>query len=111
VTPLSRRSYSGKSPSDNLARQRELTISAAKSGGYAVIDLNSASRKYLTSIGQSAAMKYNLKDGDNTHLNKHGSSVFGRMVADLIAEALPETAGYFKKDEAMTAAIKAGKAA
>ena len=75
-----------------------------------MIDLNSESRRFVKAIGESAAHQYNLKDGDNTHLNKHGSLVFGRMVADLILDILPDLKEYFKADERMSAAIKAGKA-
>ena len=109
VTPLTRRSFSGSAPADNLARQRELTLSAAKAGGIKVIDLNTASRKYVAAIGKAAAARYNLKDGDNTHLNAHGSKVFGRMVADLIVQVVPDLKVYFKEDAAMTAAIRNGR--
>jgi lysophospholipase L1-like esterase len=109
VTPLTRRSFSGSAPADNLARQRELTLSAARAGGIKVIDLNSASRKYVAAIGKAAAARYNLKDGDNTHLNAHGSKVFGRMVADLIVQAVPDLKAYFREDAAMTAAIRNGR--
>jgi hypothetical protein len=94
-----------------LARQRQLTLETAKSGGFMVIDLNYESRRFVKAIGEASASKYNLKDGDNTHLNKQGSFVFGRMVADLIIEIIPDLKEYFKQDEQLTAAIKAGKAA
>ncbi|KAF2663256.1 GDSL-like Lipase/Acylhydrolase [Microthyrium microscopicum] len=109
VTPLTRRTFSGGSPTDNLAKQRELTLSAAKQGGYDVIDLNSESRRYVKAIGQQAANKYNLKSDDYTHLNKLGKDVFGRMVSDLIIELKPELKQYFKADPAMSAALKQGK--
>ena len=87
-----------------------MTIEAAKSGGFKVIDLNSESRKFVKAIGQAGASRYNLKEGDNTHLNEQGSLVFGRMVADLMIAIMPELREYFKLDEKLSAAIKSGKA-
>jgi hypothetical protein len=63
----------------------------------------------VAAIGKAAAARYNLKDGDNTHLNAHGSKVFGRMVADLIVQVLPDLKPYFKEDASMTAAIRNGR--
>ena len=85
-------------------------MEAAKTGGFLAIDLYSESRRFVKAVGEAAASKYNLKEGDNTHLNKHGSSVFGRMVADLILEVVPDLKEYFKADDRLSAAIKSGKA-
>lgn len=57
--------------------------------GSPIIDLNAASLSYVNTIGEDAAHTYNLSPKDNTHLNAWGEVVFGRMVADLIIEALP----------------------
>jgi hypothetical protein len=63
----------------------------------------------VAAIGKSAAEKYNLKGGDNTHLNAHGSKVFGRMVADLIVEVVPDLKPYFREEATLTAAIRNGR--
>jgi lysophospholipase L1-like esterase len=106
---LTRRSFSGGSIAKNLENERKHTIQAAEAGKFPYIDLNMVSTTYVEKIGQASADKYNLKDGDRTHLNKHGSDVFGRMVADLISEKIPALASAFVKDEKTSAAIKAGK--
>jgi hypothetical protein len=85
-------------------------LEAAKNGGFLVINLNDESRRFVKAIGESGARQYNLKEGDNTHLNKHGSLVFGRMVADLILGVLPDLKEYFKADDRLSTAIKSGKA-
>ena len=38
----------------------------------------------MGAIGKTAALAYDLKSGDSTHLNAWGSVVFGRIVADLL---------------------------
>jgi lysophospholipase L1-like esterase len=106
---LTRRTFSGASISRNLENERKYTIQAAEAGNFPYIDLNKVSSGFVERIGQAAADKYNLKDGDRTHLNKHGSDVFGRMVADLIVEKIPGLASSFVKDEKTSGAIKAGK--
>jgi lysophospholipase L1-like esterase len=76
------------------------------------IDLNKASTKYMNQIGQANAEKYNRQKDDRTHLNSHGTEVFGRMVADLIMERLPGLEGVFNGEgKQLGAAIKAGRPA
>ncbi|KAL5361198.1 esterase [Aspergillus floccosus] len=93
VTPLSRRNYDNSSGTptiiENLADQRAATIDAADTVGVGYIDLNRASTDYLNSIGPQDAYTYNLKAGDQTHLNVQGSQVFGAMVAELIRKEFP----------------------
>jgi lysophospholipase L1-like esterase len=108
---LTRRSFSGPKVKDDLARQRDLAIAAAKASNVKFIDLNRASMHYVNAIGDRQASGYDLKSGDHTHLNARGSVVFGRIVADLVLEQYPEIGKWIKKNEAMSAAIKAGKPA
>lgn len=111
VTPLSRRKYSNGSISPDLAVQVTATIEVAKSIDAAIIDLNAASMKYLNAVGETDARKYDLKDGDQTHLNAAGSVVFGNMVAGLIAgsEVGGEVKGYLSEDAMVKEAIQSGK--
>jgi len=111
VTPLTRRSFNGNKVSENLSRERSATLNAARSGGYQSIDLNSESTRYVNAIGPNNAHKYNLESKDNTHLNEKGGIVFGRMVADLVSDRIPSLRSVFKKNEAMSSAIKSGKLA
>jgi len=67
--------------------------------------------RYINAIGERQASEFDLKSGDHTHLNAHGSVVFGRMVADLILEQYPDVGKWIKKNEALSAAIRAGKPA
>jgi hypothetical protein len=117
---LTRRQFSGAKITDSLDKEAASTIKIARldicpsgsgKGPCPYIDLNAKSKEYVTRIGQAAAEKYNLKEGDRTHLNKHGSDVFGRLVADLIVEKIPSLASAFKKDERLSGLIKAGKPA
>jgi hypothetical protein len=65
--------------------------------------------QYVNAIGEGEASKFDAKSGDHSHLNAHGSVVFGRIVADLITAEYPELKRWIKKNDALTAAIKAGK--
>lgn len=71
---------------EDLADVVAATREAAKRTGAAVIDLNKSSMEYLNAIGAEKAAKYNLKEGDSTHLNKGGSVVFGNLVAVLLGK-------------------------
>lgn len=82
-----------------------------------VIDLNAASKKYVQAIGPAEATKLDAdyrgaQDAstakDNTHLNAHGSAIFGRMVADLIYRQVPALGYFIKSDRPLSAAIAAG---
>jgi hypothetical protein len=111
VTPLTRRSFKGAQVVENLSKERQATIAAAQGGQYSYIDLNAESIRYINAIGSNSASKYNLKEGDSTHLNTNGGLVFGQMVANLVSNKIPGLSGIFKKNEKITAAIKAGKPA
>jgi len=121
VTPLTRRNFgSGNFLSDSLASEAKATKQAAAATKAVVIDLNAVSKKYVESIGKTEATKLDADYADaksattakdNTHLNKHGSAVFGRIVADLIVEHVPELGKWVRKDAALSASIKNGKPA
>ena len=110
VTSLSRRSYNSSGLIVlNLADVTAATKEAAKQTGADIIDLNSASTKYLNAIGKDKAHTYNLNPTDNTHLNDEGSVVFGNQVAMLIDEEVPELKKYVKPVASIAKALKAGK--
>ncbi|KZZ98129.1 esterase [Ascosphaera apis ARSEF 7405] len=123
VTPLSRRNYEKDNSNDDgrevikedLAEQREATIRAAIASQTVYIDLNAASEKYLNAIGPEKAWTYNLiATNDHTHLNDHGSQVFGGLVAELMLEnpslAAPlGVRGYVRVDEELKRALRDGK--
>ncbi|KAI8939134.1 hypothetical protein NX059_004968 [Plenodomus lindquistii] len=114
VTSLTRRSFDSKTKKvkDSLKNERVATIDVATSGSYHYIDLNTASADYVNAIGSTEAQKYNLAADDTTHLNKHGGEVFSRIVADLVLSKYPtEFDGFVKKNDALSALIKAGKPA
>ncbi|KAF2113983.1 lipolytic protein-like protein G-D-S-L family [Lophiotrema nucula] len=113
VTPLTRRTFSGKPAKvvENLAEQRNATIAVANTNSFGYIDLNIASENYVNAIGQTAADKYNLADGDRTHLNPWGGVVFARIVSDLLVAKFPQLDSVTKKNETLSALIAAGKPA
>jgi lysophospholipase L1-like esterase len=63
-----------------------------------VIDLNAESTRLLKTMTQEQADQFDAVGHpdasgstlDRTHLNAHGSEVFGRMVADDLARICPE---------------------
>lgn len=79
--------------------------------GSPIIDLNGASLNYVNTIGEDAAHTYNLSPDDNTHLNAWGQVVFGRMVSDLIIEALPGLEKWVIPNETLSNEIWSGIAA
>ncbi|KAF2397979.1 SGNH hydrolase [Trichodelitschia bisporula] len=109
VTPLTRRSFSGSKVTENLSQERTATISAARKLEAPLLDLNEASTRYINAIGQAAASKLNLEKSDNTHLNELGGKVFGRMVADLLAKAVPALKGAVRAEDGTSRAIREGK--
>lgn len=113
LTPLTRRNFDSKTGKviENLAEQRTATLSVAQGNGIKFIDLNLASLNYVNAIGKDAASKYNLASNDWTHLNEWGGVVFARIVSDLLVEKFPELSDVTKKNETLSALIKAGKPA
>jgi len=108
LTSLTRRTFSNGKIDDNLANVAEAAKKAAASVGVTLLDLNDASKKYVQAIGSSNADKYNLAQGDRTHLNAAGTFVFGRMVADLIVGWKPATSIYITPDAALSQKIAQG---
>ncbi|KAK3942487.1 SGNH hydrolase-type esterase domain-containing protein [Diplogelasinospora grovesii] len=85
VTPLTRRVFTSlHNATDSLHDQRLATLAAGTNAEVRVLDLNQASLEYVDAIGNISAQVYDLNGNDTTHLNAYGSTVFGRMVADLL---------------------------
>ncbi|KAI2619148.1 carbohydrate esterase family 12 protein [Hypoxylon sp. NC1633] len=109
TSSLTRRAFSSgndHNATDSLHDQRLAAIAAAEVTSSTIIDLNAASLEYVNAIGKASAYKYNYGDGtDTTHLNEHGTVVFGRMVADLITRAKPELESWFTPNETLSNAI------
>lgn len=111
LTPLTRRVFSGSKVVQSLAEQRTATIAVAEANAVKFADLNIASENYVNAIGKAAASKYNLADGDWTHVNEWGGVVFARIVSDILVAKFPELVPFVKKNETLSALIKEGKAA
>ncbi|EEY21532.1 conserved hypothetical protein [Verticillium alfalfae VaMs.102] len=87
VTPLSRRNFKGAVTDDSLRNERVRTMAAAEETRTQFIDLYKNSKALVEAVGEQRSHdEWNLKEGDNTHLNDWGTVVFGRLVADLILE-------------------------
>lgn len=108
LTSLTRRTFKNGQLDDSLANVAEAAKKAAAAVGVTLLDLNAASKKYIQAIGQSNADKYNLADGDRTHLNEHGTAVFARMVADLIVGWKSALSTYITPDAALSEKIAQG---
>ncbi|KFY57740.1 hypothetical protein V497_05316 [Pseudogymnoascus sp. VKM F-4516 (FW-969)] len=109
VTPLSRRKYNSDGTIKlDLADQVAATIVAANAIGAKYIDLNKGSVAYLEAIGLENATKYNLVEGDFTHLNAAGSKVFGNLVSGLIGALGSQFSAYTIEDATIKAAIASG---
>ncbi|KAJ3506643.1 hypothetical protein NLJ89_g6763 [Agrocybe chaxingu] len=115
VTSLTRRSFrSNGTVADTLGPWADETILIAQQQNTHVLDLHAASIKYVEAIGPDAAHRLNRLPEDNTRtfiafpdgetlsldvisrvsyaladLNINGTTVFGRMVADLISASFP----------------------
>jgi lysophospholipase L1-like esterase len=108
LTSLTRRKFTNGTLIDSLADVTEAAKKAAAAVNVALLDLNAASKKYVQAIGPENADKYNLLEGDRTHLNDHGIAVFGRMVADLIVDWKRQLRAYIKPDPETTRKIAQG---
>lgn len=108
LTSLTRRTFTNGTLDDSLANVAAAAKTAAANVGVALLDLNAASRKYVQTIGSANADKYNLATGDRTHLNAHGTVVFGNMVADLVVRWKPALSAYIKPDAAIVQKIAQG---
>jgi lysophospholipase L1-like esterase len=98
VTSLSRRNYKDGKLVEDLTAYAAAAKRVAEEEGVPVIDLNAESTRLLRSMTQEQADQFdavghpdaNGSTLDRTHLNAHGSEVFGRMVADDLARVCPE---------------------
>ncbi|KAF3021108.1 hypothetical protein E8E14_013388 [Neopestalotiopsis sp. 37M] len=114
VTPLSRRAFTSEhNATDSLHDQRIYTIAAAEATDTTYLDLNKYSLEYVDAIGNTSAQAYDLNGygADTTHLNAYGSIVFGRLVADLLLEKLPELDSWFTPNETLSYDLANGIAA
>ncbi|KAF8149901.1 SGNH hydrolase [Crassisporium funariophilum] len=90
VTSLTRRSFNANGTvADQLGPWADEAILIAQQQGAHLLDLHAASIKYVEAIGPDAAHRLNRLPDDNTHLNVNGTTVFGRMLADLINASFP----------------------
>ena len=108
LTSLTRRNFEGAVLKQDLGDVVEATRRAAAEKGVALVDLNAASRRYVQAIGQAEADRYDLVEGDRTHLNAHGSVVFGRIVADLVVEGHRGLGRWIGKNETLSRMIREG---
>jgi len=98
VTSLSRRSYTDGKLVLDLQAYVDAAKRVAVEEDVPVIDLNRESVALLEKITQEQADEFDAathpdaqaKGPDRTHLNTHGSAVFGRMVADDLAKVCVE---------------------
>lgn len=111
VTPMTRRGFIGNMVVQNLANETAKGLAVAAATGSRFIDFNKASTAYVNAIGPAAAHAYNLSPSDNTHLNLHGSVVFGRIVSDLLVAKYSDIAAYTIPNATLTALINEGKPA
>ncbi|KAI5196823.1 carbohydrate esterase family 12 protein [Aureobasidium subglaciale EXF-2481] len=114
VTSLTRRKYNTATPpkiKQDLEVQRNLTLAAAQATRSRQIDLNIASTNYCNAIGTEAAWGYNLHPTDYTHLNVHGSVVFGRMVSELMAKRYADIGAVTERNLTLSREIWDGVAA
>jgi lysophospholipase L1-like esterase len=99
VTSLSRRNYKDGALVEDLAAYAKAARRVAGEELVPVIDLNAESVRLLKTMTQEQADEFDAvahpdatgaTAPDRTHLNAHGSEVFGRMVADDLARICPE---------------------
>jgi len=98
VTSLSRRNYKDGALVEDLTAYAKAARRVAEEEGVPVIDLNAESVRLLKTMTQEQADQFDAVGHpdatgstlDRTHLNAHGSEVFGRMMADDLARVCPE---------------------
>ncbi|KAF9485200.1 SGNH hydrolase [Pholiota conissans] len=90
VTSLTRRTFFANGTiQDALGPWADETIQISQQQKTHLLDLHAASIKYVEAIGPDAAHALNRLPDDDTHLNVNGTTVFGRMVADLMTQSFP----------------------
>jgi lysophospholipase L1-like esterase len=113
VTSLSRRNYKDGVLVEDLTAYAKAARRVAEEEGVPVIDLNAESTRLLHTMTQDQADQFDAVGHpdatgstlDRTHLNAHGSEVFGRIMADDLARVCPEL-GPDVKGQAMPALTK-----
>lgn len=112
VSSLTRRSFNNTTNPprviENLANERNATITVAEELRTRWIDLNRASTDYVNAIGPEASWKYNWAPDDRTHLNEWGSVVFGRLVSDLLVEKYRDIEVWTKANETLSRQLREG---
>ncbi|CAE6462254.1 unnamed protein product [Rhizoctonia solani] len=112
ITSLTRRNFNvdNVTLNDTLGPWANATIAISQDKKTPLLDLHKWSIWYVEKIGPDAAHRLNRLPDDNTHLNVNGTTVFGRMVADLMAvELLPEI-GPIQPNISLSLPIWTGKA-
>ncbi|KDR76260.1 hypothetical protein GALMADRAFT_139984 [Galerina marginata CBS 339.88] len=90
VTSLTRRTFNSNGTiQDLLAPYAAEAILISQQQKTHLLDLHAASIKYVEAIGPDAAHRLNRLPTDDTHLNVNGTTVFGRMLANLFNASFP----------------------
>jgi len=90
VTSLTRRNFNADGTVDDaLGPWANETILISQQQKTHLLDLHQESINYVEAIGPDAAHRLNRLPDDNTHLNVNGTTVFGRMVANLMTASFP----------------------
>jgi lysophospholipase L1-like esterase/mannose-6-phosphate isomerase-like protein (cupin superfamily) len=95
ITPVARREFAADGTALDLhGAWADAVRRVAREDAVPLIDLNAASRRWLTALGVDASMHYYLHDArialaDNTHFHRRGALAIACLVADaLIAQQL-----------------------
>lgn len=107
-TSLTRRNFNGTQLVQDLGDVVNATREVAAASHVELIDLNAASRRYVQAIGSADADMYNLVPTDRTHLNAHGSVVFGRIVADLLLRSDEALYKWISRNDTLSGMIAEG---
>ncbi|KAL5337399.1 SGNH hydrolase-type esterase domain-containing protein [Aspergillus crustosus] len=109
TTPLTRRNFNGDTVKEDFVNWRLYAIDAAESVGADYLDLTTASTDYINAIGDANAATYDLSEGDGTHINTAGQTVFGRFVADLLLQKRGDLEEYIIFNEVLSENIWNGE--
>ncbi|QRV75501.1 carbohydrate esterase family 12 protein [Ceratobasidium sp. AG-Ba] len=112
ITSLTRRNFNSDNATldDTLGPWANETILISEQKQTHLIDLHKWSVWYVEKIGPDAAHRLNRLPDDNTHLNANGTTVFGRMVADLMLLGLSPDIGPILPNISLSSKIWTGKA-
>ncbi|KAG8715436.1 hypothetical protein FRC08_010584 [Ceratobasidium sp. 394] len=112
ITSLTRRNFNADNETlnDTLGPWVNETILISQEKQTHLLDLHKWSMWYVEKIGPDAAHRLNRLPDDNTHLNANGTTVFGRMVADLMAVNLVLDIGPILPNVSLSLKIWTGQA-